>query len=68
MAEHGVLGCWDVPDACSFYLGKGLGAFALGRGYLHVYVKQELMVRLGLSLFVLGSGIRLGVFSAMLLF
>lgn len=29
-----------VPDACSFCLGKVLGAFALGRGYLHVYVGQ----------------------------
>lgn len=27
-----------VPDTRSFCLGKRLGAFTLGRGYLHVYV------------------------------
>lgn len=44
----------SVPDACSLYLGKGSGAFALGRGHLHVYAEQELTIRLGLSL--LSSG------------
>lgn len=43
-----------MPDACSLYLGKGFGAFALGRGYLHVCVEQKLTIRLGLSLLFLG--------------
>ena len=43
-----------MPDACSLGLSKRIGAFTLGRGYLHVYVWQEPTVRLGLSL--LSSG------------
>ena len=56
MAGRGVLGCvMGVPDACSFCLGKRLGAFALGCGYLHVYVEREINGKVRTKSFVLGK-------------
>ena len=56
------------PDACSCYLVKVLRAFSLECGYLHVYIWQELTVRLGLSLFCpwVCEDIHLNIFSVML--
>lgn len=46
---------------------QGVRAFTLECGYLHVYVWQELTVRLGLSLLSMGLENHLNIFSVMLL-